>query len=70
MDEDMRLRAECEALKAGGASAEEVFRRMKAEGCKNWQSQVMLMGLFDMSLDEARRVSHRIRGVNQMSAEE
>ena len=65
MDDDTRLRVECEALKAGGASAEDVFRHMKGVGCKNWQGQVMLMGLFDMPLAEARRVSHRVCGVNQ-----
>jgi len=65
MEGDMHLRQECEELKAGGASAEDVFRHMKALGCKNWEGQVMLMGVFDMPLAEARRISHKVCGVDQ-----
>lgn len=65
MDDDTALRLECEALVAGGASAEDVFRHMKGLGCMNWHGQVMLMGLFDLPLAEARRLSHKVLGVHQ-----
>lgn len=64
MDDDTHLRLECEALKASGASAEDVFRHMKLDRT-NWEGQVMLMGVFDIPLAEARRVSHKVCGVNQ-----
>jgi hypothetical protein len=45
-------------LQSQNATPVEIFRACKADGNKNWECQVLLMGLFEMTLDEARKISH------------
>jgi hypothetical protein len=46
------------ALKDGGAAPTAVFQACKLDGHKNWECQILLMGVFEMTLDEARKISH------------
>jgi hypothetical protein len=48
------------AMRAAGATPDEIYRRALASGANRSSCQILLMGVFDFSLDEARRVTHRV----------
>jgi hypothetical protein len=54
------------AMQRQGASPVELFQACKRDGHKNWECQVLLMGLFEMTLHETRLISH---GEHQSLAE-
>jgi hypothetical protein len=45
--------------KNSGMSPEQIFNQAKIDGYKNFECIHLLMVVFDISLDEARTISHR-----------
>jgi len=46
-------------MKQHGATAEEVYRRARADGFKNYECLVLIMGVFGLELDDARKIGHQ-----------
>lgn len=45
-------------MKKAGASPGEVFIKAREDGFRNFECTLLVAGVFDLSLDEARRVAH------------
>jgi hypothetical protein len=65
MNEPSKSSEKYAALREQGATPVEVFKVCKADGNKNWECQVLLMGIFDMSLDDARTISHSLHSASR-----
>jgi hypothetical protein len=48
------------AMKQSGASPSEVFTKVREDGFRNFECTLLIAGVFDLSLDEARNVAHEI----------
>lgn len=48
------------AMKQSGASPSEVFTKAREDGFRNFECTLLVAGVFDLSLDEARQVAHEI----------
>lgn len=48
------------AMKREGVSAREVYVRARADGFKRYQCLLLIQGVFDLTLDEAREIGHSI----------
>ena len=48
------------AMKQSGASPSEVFTKAREDGFRNFECTLLIVGVFDLSLDEARHVAHEI----------
>jgi len=47
-------------MKQSGASPGEVFTKAREDGFRNFECTLLIAGVFDLSLDEARQVAHEI----------
>lgn len=45
--------------KEKGATKEDIYKQARADGYKNYESLLILMGVFDIELHEAREVGHK-----------
>lgn len=68
MDKPEKSSEKYAALKEQGGTPSDVFKACKADGHKNWECQILLMGLFDMTLDQTRSISHAQHAENQESS--
>lgn len=57
MDQDP---APYQIMKLQGAFADEVYRKARANGFKKHECLVLIMGLFDLELANAREIGHQI----------
>lgn len=48
------------AMKDAGASPQEVFRKARGDGYKNFECIVLISGVFDIPLNDAREMAHAI----------
>ena len=48
------------AMKHKGASAREVYVRAREDGFKRYQFRLLIQGVFDLKLHEAREIGHSI----------
>ncbi|WP_217590738.1 hypothetical protein [Burkholderia sp. GbtcB21] len=48
------------AMKDAGASPQEVFRKAREDGYKNFECIVLISGVFEISLNDARDMAHAI----------
>jgi len=46
-------------MKKHGATAAEVYRKARGDGYKNHECLALIMGLFGLELDEARKIGHQ-----------
>lgn len=46
-------------MKRHGATAEDVYRKARGDGFKNYECLVLIMGVFDLELDDARKIGHQ-----------
>jgi hypothetical protein len=53
------------AMKVAGASSHEVFRKAKSDGRKNFECTLIVAGVFDLELHEAREISHAFYRENE-----
>lgn len=54
-------------MKSGGASAEDVYRRALADGHKKSECMMLIVGVFDIPLHQAREIGHQIYHENLVS---
>jgi hypothetical protein len=45
-------------MKRHGATAADVYRKARGDGFKNYECLAIIMGVFGIELDEARKVGH------------
>ena len=45
--------------KANGATKEDIYAQARADGYKNYECLLILMGVFNIELHEAREVGHK-----------
>lgn len=57
MDQDP---APYQAMKLHGASAEDVYRKARADGFKKHECLALIMGMYDLELTNAREIGHQI----------
>lgn len=48
------------AMKDAGASPQEVFRKARGDGYKNFECIVLISGVFDIPINDAREMAHAI----------
>lgn len=57
MDQDP---APYQVMKLHGASAEEVYRKARADGFKKHECLALIMGIYGLELANAREIGHQI----------
>lgn len=60
MKDDKKFIDKYMEYRKNGMSAEQMFNHAKIDGYKNFECIHLLMIVFDMPLDEARKISHKI----------
>ncbi len=51
-------------MRRSGASPTEVFIKAREDGFRNFECTLLIAGVFELSLDEARQVAHEIHRRN------
>jgi hypothetical protein len=54
-------------MKNAGSSPQDVFVAAKNAGHKNYECVLLICGVFDISLDEARKISHNVHARQKSS---
>ncbi|WKB50819.1 hypothetical protein [Eleftheria terrae] len=60
MDKKVHDPAPYVAMMRNGATSEEVYRQALKDGFKRFECVALLCGVFDLELDEARKIGHRV----------
>jgi hypothetical protein len=60
MDRNVHDPARYVAMMRDGATSDEVYRQALKDGFKRFECVALLCGVFDLELDQARKVDHQV----------